>query len=136
MGETSVPVKKQVESSEIQIGFCKYCGQSYQLETSGMCSQEMLDGWASEKCDCSEAKEAREMKDQECKAAANINKMFGDRYYQQTAQILMAAVHPVAICAVDSVTVNVGNGVKATMKLRKKKILVQKTTTMTDTKES
>ena len=134
MGEASIPVKKQVESSEIQIGFCKFCGQSYQLETSGVCGQERLDEWASEKCDCSEAKEAKEMKTQEVKAAGNIEKLFG-KY--DAAQVLLAAVHPVAICAIDSVTVNIGNGVKGTIKLTGKgKIQVKKTTTMEDMMEN
>lgn len=92
----------------------------------------MLDEWASEKCDCGEAKEAREMKAQEAKAAINIGKLFGE---YDAAPILKAAIHSVAICAVDSVVVNIGNGVKATMKLNKGKIQIQKTTTMTDTME-
>ena len=57
--ETAVPVKKQVESSEIQYGSCRFCGQTYQIEASGMCGQDRLDGWATEKCDCSAAKEER-----------------------------------------------------------------------------
>lgn len=132
MGE-SIPVKKQVESSEIQIGFCQFCGQSYQLETSGMCGQGLLDEWATEKCDCSEAKEARKMKEQEIKAETNIEVLFGKH---DAAPILRAAVHPIAICAIDSVTVNVGNGVKGTIKMTNKgKIQVKKTTTIEDTTE-
>ncbi len=132
--ETVVPAKKQVESSEIQIGFCKFCGQSYQLETSGVCSQEQLDEWAAEKCDCGEAKEDRKMKEQERKAERNIKKMFGE---YDAAPVLLAAVHPIAICALDSVTVSIGNGVKGTIKLTSKgKIQVKKTTTLEDTLEN
>lgn len=131
--ETSIPVKKQLESSEIQYGSCQYCGQVHQFETGGMCSQEQLDEWASEKCDCGEAKEARKMKEQEVKAEINIGKLFGE---YDAAPILRAAVHPVAICAIDSVTVNIGNGVKGTIKLTGKgKIQVKKTTTTEDTEE-
>lgn len=131
--ETAVPVKKQVESSEIQLGFCKFCGQSYQFETSGVCSQERLDEWASEKCDCGEAREVREMKKQEEKAVENIEKLFG-KY--DAAQILMAAVHPIAIRAVDSITVNIGKSVKGQIKLKNSKIQVQKTVKKTDTMEN
>lgn len=130
--EMAVPVKKQTDNSEIQIGACRFCGQTYQLETSGMCSQDQLDEWATEKCDCYEAKEVREMKKSEDKAVKNIEKLFGQ---YDTGTILKAAVHAVAICAVDSVVVNVGNGVKATLKLNKGKVQVQKTVTTNDTLE-
>lgn len=60
--------------------------------------------------------------------------MFGD---YDAAQILQAAVHPIATCAIDSVTVSIGNGVKATIKLTSKgKIQVKKTTTLEDTLEN
>ena len=130
--ETAIPTQKQTDTSEIQIGTCKFCGQTYQLETSGMCSQEQLDERATEKCDCGEAKETREMKEAEDKAIKNIEKLFGQ---YDTGAILKAAVHSVAICAVDSVVVNVGNGIKATLKLNKGKVQVQKTVTETDTLE-
>ena len=84
------------------------------------------------KCDCWEAKETREMKEAEDKAIKNIEKLFGQ---YDTGAILKAAVHSVAICAVDSVVVNVGNGIKATLKLNKGKVQVQKTVTETDTLE-
>lgn len=131
--EMAIPTKKETDSSEIQIGECKFCGQTYQIETSGMCSQEQLDEWATERCDCGEAKETREMKKAEDKAVKNIEKLFGQ---YDTGAILKAAVHSVAICAVDSVVVNVGNGVKATLKLNSKgKVQVQKTVTETNTLE-
>lgn len=132
--ETSIPVKKQVESSEIQYGSCKYCGQTYQLETSGMCEQDRLDEWATEKCNCSEAKEERKREKQELEAQINIKEMFGE---YDAAPVLRAAVHPVAMCAIDSVTVNIGNGVKGTIKMTGKgKIQVKKTTTLEDTLEN
>lgn len=131
--ETEVPVKKQVESSKIQIGFGRFCGQSYQLETSGVCDQESLDEWASEKCDCDGAKEVQRMKEQEVKAEINIKNLFGE---WDAAPVLRAAVHPVAVGAIDSVTVNIGNGVKATIKLTAKgKIQIKKIKTTEDTAE-
>lgn len=134
MGEASIPVKKQVESSEIQYGSCKYCGQIYQLETSGLCEQERLDEWATEKCDCSAAKEERKREKQELEAQINIKEMFGE---YDAAPVLRAAVHPIAIGAIDSVTVRIGSGVKATIKLTSKgKIQVKKTTTLEDTLEN
>lgn len=111
--EMAVPTKKQAESSVIQIGACKFCGQTYQLETSGMCSEGQLNEWATEKCDCWEAEEEREL----------------------TAAEEKAAIHSVSICAVDSVVVNVGNGVKTTLKLNKGKVQVKKTITEENTLE-
>ncbi len=130
--EMAVPTKKRAESSVIQIGTCRFCGQTYQLETSGRCSEEQLNEWATEKCDCSEAKEEREVKAAEEKAAKNIERLFG-KY--DTGAILKAAIHSVSICAVDSVVVNVGNGVKATLKLNKGKVQVKKTITEESTLE-
>lgn len=99
-----------------------------------MCGQDRLDKWATEKCDCSEAKEERKREKQELEALISIRKMFGD---YDAAQILQAAVHPIATCAIDSVTVSIGNGVKATIKLTSKgKIQVKKTTTLEDTLEN
>ncbi len=48
--------KKQLESSEIQTGACHYCGQVYQFETDGRATEEQLDSWAEEKCDCIDAR--------------------------------------------------------------------------------
>lgn len=129
--ETAVPVKKQVESSEIQIGFCKFCGQSIQLETSGVCGQEMLDEWATEKCRCESAKEDAKRKKQEIKAEMNIRNMFGGE--RGAAEVLLAAVRPVAAGAIESVVVNIGGGIKTVMKLTSKgKIQIKKTTTTED----
>lgn len=49
---SEVITKKQLESSEIQTGACHYCGQIYQFETDGRATEEQLDAWAVEKCDC------------------------------------------------------------------------------------
>lgn len=51
--------KKQLESSEIQTGACHYCGQIYQFETDGRATEEQLDKWAEEKCDCVNAQITR-----------------------------------------------------------------------------
>ena len=59
-------------------------------------------------------------------AELNINDLFVGEH--DAAAVLRAAVHPIAICAIDSVTVNIGNSVKATMRLTSKgKIQIKKT---------
>ena len=98
-----------------------------------MATEEQLDEWATEKCSCSEAKEQREMKESEDRAVKNIERLFGQ---YDAGAILKATVHSVAICAVDSVTVNVENGVKGELKLSNSKLVVKKTVTETDTLEA
>lgn len=130
----SKPEEKETENGTVmQYGSCKFCGQTHPFETIGMATEEQLDEWATEKCSCSEAKEQREMKESEDRAVKNIERLFGQ---YDAGAILKAAVHSVAICAVDSVTVNVGNGVKGELKLSNSKVVVKKTVTETDTLEA
>ena len=117
----------------IEYGYCKFCGQTHSFETIGMSPESQLDEWATDKCSCSEAKEAREAKEAENKAIKNIERLFGQ---YDAGAILKAAVHSVAIAAVDSVTVNCGNGVKGELKLSGSKVVVKKTVTETDTLEA
>lgn len=47
---------KQLQSSEMQRGACRFCGQLIDIETSGLAKEADLNEWATEKCNCSEAK--------------------------------------------------------------------------------
>ena len=69
----------------------------------------------------------------EDRAVKNIERLFGQ---YDAGAILKATVHSVAICAVDSVTVNVENGVKGELKLSNSTLVVKKTVTETDTLEA
>lgn len=100
--------------SIMRTGVCEYCGQSQIVECIENEADEVVNALATEKCECSKAKEARKLRMSEEKARQNVEKLFG-KY--DAGEVLMAAVHPVAICAIDSVTVNVGNGVKGTVLL-------------------
>lgn len=127
-------MSKENKGTEMQTGCCKFCGQTYMFETSGMVTDEQLTEWATEKCECSAATEERERKESEEKATKNIERLFGQ---YDAGTILKAAVHSVAIGAVDSVTVNVGNGVKGTLVLGKSgKVKIQKKTTNIDNLEN
>ena len=120
--------------SVTKTGVCEYCGQSQMVECEENTTEERVNELASEKCGCSEAKEARELRMSEEKARQNVEKLFG-KY--DAGEVLMAAVHPVAICAIDSVTVNVGNGVKGTVLLGNNgKVKVKKVTTITNELEN
>lgn len=121
----SKPEEKETERGTVmQYGSCKFCGKTYPFETIGNATEEYLDEWATEKCNCSEAKKQRELKVSEGRAVRNIEKLFGNGY---AGEILKAAVHSVAIGEIDSVTVNVGNGVKGELKLGNSKVVVKKT---------
>lgn len=54
MSETMT--QKQLEGSEIQTGACRFCGQIYQFETDGRATENQLNAWAAEKCDCIDAR--------------------------------------------------------------------------------
>lgn len=119
--------------SVTKTGICEYCGQSQMVECEENTTEKRVNELASEKCGCSEAKEARELRMSEEKARQNVEKLFG-KY--DAADVLKAAVHPVAICAIDSVTVNVGNGVKGTVLLSNGKVKVKKVVTTTNELEN
>lgn len=130
----SKPEEKETERGTVmQYGSCKFCGQTHPFETIGNATEEQLDEWATEKCNCPDAKEQRKLKESERKAEMNIEKLFGNR---DAGEILMSAVHSVAIGAVDSVTVNVGNGVKGEIKIKNSNVVVKKTVTNTATLEA
>lgn len=71
-------IKKQLASSEIQTGCCRFCGQIYQFETDGRATEEQLDNWAVEKCDCVEARIERRKQKQKVEAKANIEELLGE----------------------------------------------------------
>ncbi len=72
---SEVMTKKQLESSEIQTGACRFCGQIYQFETDGLATEEQLDAWATEKCDCVDAKIEQKYTKKADEAKANIMEM-------------------------------------------------------------
>lgn len=44
----AVPVEKKLDSTRIEVGACKFCGQTYQLEVDGPWTEAMLDKAATE----------------------------------------------------------------------------------------
>lgn len=115
-------------------GICQYCGQAIMVECEDDATEEQINKHASEKCICAEAEEVREAIMSEERARKNVEKLFG-KY--EASEVLMAAVHPVAICAIDSVTVNIPNGVKGTvLRGSNGKVKVKKVTTLTDELEN
>lgn len=55
----AIPVKKKLDCTRIEVGVCKFCGQTYQLEVDGPWTEAMLDKAATEKCTCDDALKAK-----------------------------------------------------------------------------
>lgn len=113
--EHAIPTKKQCLSSEIQTGACVYCGQCHQIETSGAATEEELDQWATEKCDCIDANRAKNRK----KIQARIDSLFAERYID-TAETLKGIVEAMQDMKIAKITIDTGDGVKAQMSMTTK----------------
>lgn len=99
---------EKVEGTEIQYGACKYCGQTYQLETSGMATQEQLDQWATEKCDCPPAKVHANRKERIKRAQQSICELFPEGR-EAVRETLNNVIGPIYEGVLDKVTIKSGN---------------------------
>lgn len=104
-------VKEKPEGTETSYGTCRYCGQVHHMQTTGQCSEEQLNEWATEMCNCSGAKMEKKRKTLEETAKNNIEKLFRE-HYPETADLLRQAVNPVVRSLIASVTVDTGHGIK------------------------
>ncbi len=89
MSETMI--KKHFENSEIQTGACHYCGQVYQFETDGMVTEEQLDEWAEEKCDCIDARINKKRRGKANNAKVEIENLLGEGY-PEACEVLKAGI--------------------------------------------
>jgi len=115
-----------------QIGACRFCGQTFMFETiSGEASDKQMEEYATQKCNCQEAKAYQGVLEAKDKAINNIRILF--EKFPAAAELLEKAVEPVAGGAVKSITVNLEGGVKGTLKIGSSgKVRLKKTTTTTD----
>lgn len=111
--------KEYLEGTEVQLGACIYCGQVFNLQTSGQCTEEQLNRWATDQCDCSGARGARRVEESEKKAKDNIEKFFRENS-PEAADIMKMAVRSVQEQKIASITVDTGFGVKGSVKLTNK----------------
>lgn len=111
--------KEYLEGTEVQLGACIYCGQVFNLQTSGQCTEEQLNRWATDQCDCSGARGARRAEESEKKAKDNIEKFFRENS-PEAADIMKMAVRSVQEQKIASITVDTGFGVKGSVKLTNK----------------
>ena len=110
---------KEYLEGTLEYGACVYCGQVFQMETSGECTEEQLNRWATEKCDCSAAKTDRRKAAKEENARNNIEKLFRENY-PEAADLMRMAVHPVMQQKIAAITVDTGQGIKGSVKLTNK----------------
>lgn len=112
-------VKKQLESSDIQTGACHYCGQIYQFETDGRATEEQLDRWAEEKCDCTAAKIEQKKRKKAEQAKEKICQLFHEGY-PEVASLLISGVDMLIEGKAVKVTVDTGVGAKLAITINSK----------------
>lgn len=116
---SEVMIKKQLESSEIQTGACHYCGQIYQFETDGQATEEQLDKWAEEKCDCTAARIERKKREKAERTKEKISQLFHEGY-PEAAAILISGVDLLIEDKAVKVTVDTGVGAKLSIGINSK----------------
>lgn len=109
MSETMI--KKQLEGSEIQTGACHYCGQIYQFETDGMATEEQLDAWAVEKCDCHGARIEQKRVNRAAEAKDNIRELAGENQ-EEAVDLICQGIDHLLIGKIATVAVTTRGGYK------------------------
>jgi len=122
---SEVMAKKQLESSEIQTGACRFCGQIYQFETDGAASEEQLDKWAEEKCDCLEARIANNKTRRCLEAEEALKQILGDKYeeYEEAAGIVVLGAELILQDKATKVMVDTGEGTKLSISINAKGVV-------------
>lgn len=111
--------KKQLESSEIQTGACHYCGQVYQFETDGRATEEQLNMWAVEKCDCINARRESKRKQKADRAKKKMEELFDENFLDER-ELLYKAIDLMVQDKIVKATVDVGNGIKLSVGMNAK----------------
>lgn len=120
-------VREKPEGTETSYGTCKYCGQIHHMNTTGQCSEEQLNDWATGMCSCAGAKMEKKRQTSEEKAKNNIEKLFRE-HYPETADLLRQAVSPVVRNLIAGITIDTGHGIKGKVTLTNKgKVKVEQT---------
>jgi len=99
-----------------QTGVCKYCGQTYLVETDEELTQAEIDYRAMMQCECEEAKRAKIVERSRTSAQDNIEVLFEE--LPETQEILKRAVDLIAAGGIRAVTVDTGTPVKAKVSMK------------------
>lgn len=109
-------------------GACRFCGQIATVEAPEGWDDEMVTYLATEACSCKEAREWTKKREQERFTANNVEDLFDDN---ETKEFIMAAVHMISDGVFNGMTVDFGDGVKASVKITNKGAIVIKKTRVT-----
>ena len=120
MSETMI--KKQFENSDIQTGACRFCGQIYQFETDGRVTEEQLDDWAVEKCDCVDAQIYRKRSERADEAKDCIEDLIGEKY-PEISETLKRSIDMILEQKITKISVDTGKGKKMSVMVNAKGII-------------
>ena len=119
-------------------GGCLFCGQIIAVEVPEGCENEMVDGLATEECQCDEAKRYKIKKKRKERANKAIEEQFGDNsrhpLKEDIKEYLKMAADMIVEYRINSVTVDIGRGIKAKIgttakaNVKVEKIITEKTT--------
>ena len=110
---------EKLEGAELQVGYCRACGQARQFQTSGGVDQQQLDEWATDECKCDEGMEERRIKRSQKKAEENIKTLF-DIDFPETAAVLNTALPFILADRIESITIKNKGKVKVEKKESRK----------------
>ena len=137
--------KRETEAGggvETVTGICKFCGQMATRKVLEEWGQEEIDELATETCECADARLYAHKKGQKERADARITLLFGKENKSVTVpdaavDLLHKAVYPVCEGFIQSITVDIGDGVKGKIHTTSKGIIrVVRTKTDTSTYEA
>lgn len=117
---------EKLDGTELQVGYCRACGQARQFQTSGGVAQKELDEWATDECKCEEGMTDRRIKKSQKKAEENIETLFGADF-PETAAVLREALPFILDDRIESITIKTGYGIDAKISITNKgKVKVEK----------
>ena len=119
--------REKLEGMETSYGTCKFCGQGHHMQTTGSCTEEQLNDWATEMCDCYKAKVEKNRAKAEETGKNNIEYLFRENY-PEAADILRYATAAVVRGKIASITVDTGYGIRGKVTLTSKgKVKIEQT---------
>lgn len=138
--EMQEELKRQGGGTVARQGACKFCGQIATIEAGKSWTESDCDELATELCGCEDAYYYTMKKRRREKAIKAIEEQFGEKGEKCTGNILsmlVAMADMVEEEEIQSVTVDIGRGLKAKIGINAKgKIKVEKTKTEKETKEA
>lgn len=122
------------ETGMSQIGYCIYCGQATQIPVEKEATQEQLNQWATERCNCDQAKNQQDWESTKNQSETYIDSLFGGEY-PELAKILSDNVRNCFAGNFDKITIKVGE-TTAVMKRKETDNNIRIEISRTDTNKS